>query len=110
MTSDVRLAELELLVLAAIMRIGPLSYGVPIRAEIEMTLGRAISSGTLYKTLRRLEGKGFVRSSVSAPTPVRGGRAKTHYQVEPAGAMAVRASVRDLGKMLRGLDVGWGTP
>jgi DNA-binding PadR family transcriptional regulator len=68
------LGEFEQLVLLAILRLGNEAYGVPIRLEIERRTGRALSVGALYRTLDRLEDKGYVSSAFSDPTPERGGR------------------------------------
>jgi len=89
------------------MRLGQTAYGVPIRKEIEQRIGRTISAGTLYKTVRRLEAKGFISSRVGEATPVRGGRAKTYYRVEELGSAALRCSVREIGMMIESLDLGW---
>lgn len=102
-----RLGEFELLVMAALLRLGPEAYGVRIREEIERRAERSVSVGTLYKTLRRLEDKGLVSSRRGESTPVRGGRAKIHYRVEAAGVTALETSLSGLSRMLEGLDLGW---
>lgn len=107
MTERTRLGEFETLVVAALVRLGPDAYGVQISDEIERRAERAVSVGTLYKTLRRLEDKGFVASRTGEASPVRGGRAKVHYRVEPAGLTALQASLDGLGRMVEGLGLGW---
>jgi DNA-binding PadR family transcriptional regulator len=106
MTGRATLGEFEMLVMAAVLRLGDAAYGVPIREEILRRTGRDVSPGMLYKTLRRLEDKGLVSSVVGEATPVRGGRAKVYYRVEGAGAAALRESVTGLTKMLSGLRLG----
>lgn len=106
MTIRSSLGEFEMLVLAAVLRLGDEAYGVPIREEIAGTAGREVSAGTVYKTLRRLEEKGLLSSRTGEATSVRGGRAKIYYAVEAAGVSALRASVQGLAEMLRGLELG----
>lgn len=84
-----RLAELEYLVLLAIIRIGADSYGVTIAEALEES-GRATSIGALYATLSRLEDKGLVSCKYGETTPLRGGKRKKLYQITGSGAMAVR--------------------
>ena len=104
------LGELEHLVLLAILQSDPEAYGVTIRDEIQRRAWRDLTLGTIYKTLGRLEAKGFVAARQGEPTPVRGGRAKRYFDVTPSGRRAMRASVATLRRMGAGLDVGLDTP
>jgi DNA-binding PadR family transcriptional regulator len=97
------LGEFEQLLLLAIVRLGDAAYGVTIRREIESRTGRDVAIGALYTALDRLERKGFVRSTMSAPTAERGGRSRRHFQIKPAGAAAVRQSHERLARMWEGL-------
>jgi DNA-binding PadR family transcriptional regulator len=98
------LGELEHIVLLAVLRVAPNAYGVPIRLEIEKRTGRALTVGALYRTLDRLEHKGYVVSWFGDPTPERGGRSKRHFKVLPAGLRALRASRTALAAMWDGLE------
>ena len=71
------LGDFEQLVLLALLRLGDDAYGVPIREEIQERAGRVVSLGSVYKTLERLEVKGYVSSFVGEPTNERGGRRKS---------------------------------
>ncbi|MBM3791962.1 MAG: PadR family transcriptional regulator, partial [Acidobacteria bacterium] len=51
----------ELLVILAVMRLGDDAYGVTIRQELERETSRTLALGTVYKTVGRLEGKGYLR-------------------------------------------------
>lgn len=102
------LSDLEVLALAAVMQLGPEAYGVSIREEIRERTGRSVSVGSLYKAIHRLEERGYVSTVVGEPTAVRGGRAKKHVQLEPAGRAALEESVRALGQMLSGLGMDLG--
>jgi DNA-binding PadR family transcriptional regulator len=98
------LGEFEQSVLLAIVHLGADAYGVTIRREIETRLGRPVVVGALYTALDRLEKKGYVGSSMSEPTPERGGRAKRHFRVKAAGVGALRQSRETLARMWQGLD------
>lgn len=97
------LGEFEQLLLLAVVRLGDEAYGVTIRREIESRTGREVAIGALYTALDRLERKGFVRSTMSAPTAERGGRSRRHFRIRPAGATALRQSRERLSRMWEGL-------
>ena len=98
------LGEFEQIVLLAILRLGEQAYGVPIRQEIERRTGRALTVGALYRTLDRLEDKGYVASAFSDPTPERGGRSKRYFKVKPVGLRSLRASREALTAMWDGVE------
>jgi PadR family transcriptional regulator, regulatory protein PadR len=98
------LGDLEQIVLLAVLRLGDDAYGVPIRAEIERRTSRSLTVGALYRTLDRLEQKGYVASWFSDPTPERGGRSKRYFKVRSPGLRALRASRAALSAMWEGLD------
>ncbi|MEM9388759.1 MAG: PadR family transcriptional regulator [Pseudomonadota bacterium] len=101
------LGEFEILVLAALVRLDDeQAYGVAILREIGSRSGRAVSLGSLYPTLARLEKKGYVHSRMGEATPVRGGRAKRYYALTAAGAQVLEESLRVLSAMASGLP-GW---
>jgi PadR family transcriptional regulator PadR len=104
MSGREHLGEFEQIVLLAILRLGDDAYGVPIRADIEQRTGRAVTVGALYRTLDRLEDKGFVASAFSDPTPARGGRSKRYFKVRPLGVRTLRASREALTAMWEGLE------
>ena len=97
------LGELEQIVLLAVLRLGEGAYGVPIRLEIERRTGRSLTVGALYRTLDRLEEKGYVTSWFGDPTPERGGRSKRYFEVRPLGLRTLKASRDALAAMWRGL-------
>ena len=98
------LGELEQIVLLAVLRLGEGAYGVPIRLEIEKRTGRSLTVGALYRTLDRLEEKGYVTSWFGDPTPERGGRSKRHFTLLPAGAAALKDSRARMTRMWEGLS------
>ena len=97
------LAEFELYLMLAITRLGPRAYGAEIRRVIEDRTGRPVSVGAMYLTLARLSDKGLAAHTVSQPTPEKGGRARKHYRLTPAGREATRHSVAMLDRMADGL-------
>ncbi len=98
------LGEFEHIVMLAIIRLGDEAYGVPIRVDIERRTGRTLTVGALYRTLDRLEAKGYVTSAFSDPTPERGGRSKRYFKVKPLGLRSLRASREALTAMWEGLE------
>jgi DNA-binding PadR family transcriptional regulator len=104
MTKGDWLGEFEQVVLLAVARLGSEGYGLTIRREIERRTGRRVSVGAVYATLTRLEDKGYVESRQGEATSRRGGRAKRHYAVLPAGARALEQSRRMLSRMWEGMD------
>ncbi len=77
---------------------------MPIRLEIERRTGRAVTVGALYRTLDRLQDKGYVSSAFSDPTPERGGRSKRYFKLRPLGLKTLRASREALTAMWAGLE------
>ncbi len=104
MTKRDYLGEFEQLVLLAVMRLGPESYGVTIREEIEVRSGRDVSLGAIYPTLDRLEQKGYVKSFTGEPTGERGGRSKRHFVLQPPGEEALRRSWEMLTSLWDGYE------
>jgi PadR family transcriptional regulator, regulatory protein PadR len=98
------LGEFEQIVLLAILRVREDAYGVPIRLEIEARTGRSVTVGALYRTLDRLEEKGYVTSSFGDPTPARGGRSRRYFTLRPIGLRTLRASRDVLTAMWEGLE------
>ena len=98
------LGEFEQLVLLAIVRLKDDVYGVPIADEIERRTGRTVSPAAVYVTLRRLEQKGLLSSTMSDPTPERGGKARRCVKLTTAGLESLRASRQLLDSMWKGLD------
>ena len=96
--------EIDELVLLAIAQLGDDAYGVTIRREIADRSGRKVSMAGVYVSLERLEDKGLVESSISAPLQERGGRARKMYDVTGAGAIALRERREMMERMWRGLE------
>ena len=97
------IGDFEQRILFALIRFGSDASGVDIRAEIEQRTGRGVSAGALYTALDRLEKRGLVSSRLGEPTPVRGGKRKRLYKVEPAGERALADVYESLRLMASGL-------
>ncbi len=99
------LGEFEQLLLLAVLRLGTDANGVTIRDTLHDRAGRVVSFGAIYSTVRRLEEKGLLRSSLGDPTPVRGGRAKKQLELTPRGRAALGNEQRALHRMAEGLKL-----
>jgi len=102
MTTYAALGEFEHAVLIAIAHLDDDAYGVTVRREIERRTRRQVAVGALYTAVDRLERKGYVTSTMSDPTPRRGGRAKRHFKITPAGTGALKQSRAFLEQMWAG--------
>ena len=97
------LGELEQVLMLAVLRLGGEAYGAAIRAEILERTGRSITPGAIYPTLDRLEARGLLRSHVGEPPAERGGRARRHFHITPAGLRDVKRSWRQTAALAAGL-------
>ena len=104
MTARSYLKEFEQLVLLSVLRLGQEAHGSAIRADLEETAHRSVAVATIYVALSRLEQRGFVRSWMADPTPVRGGKAKKYYEVEKEGRRALREGKATLERMWSGVS------
>jgi DNA-binding PadR family transcriptional regulator len=95
-----RFGSLELTVLNAVARLGEEAYGLAVRRDVSDLLGHDYSVGAIYTTLTRLEEHGLLRSSTTAPLPVRGGRSRRQFRLSPAGRQALREAERLAVRML----------
>jgi DNA-binding PadR family transcriptional regulator len=105
MSSRDYLGEFEHIVVLALLRLGDRAYGVTVRQEIELRIGREVSIGAIYATLDRLEAKGYVNSRLGDPTPERGGRSKRFFRVSAKGILAINRTHRALQSMTAGLNL-----
>jgi DNA-binding PadR family transcriptional regulator len=96
--------EFEHIVLLAVLRLGDDAYGAAVLRDITGRTGRSLTVGALYRTLDRLEAKGYVSSRIGDPTPERGGRSKRYFRLRPAAVRSLRASREALVAMWEGLE------
>ena len=96
------LGEFELVVLLALARLPGGAYGASIHQEIHEATGRDVSIPAVYVTLKRMERKGLVSSSMGQREGGTG-RSVRLYQLEDAGASAIERSREQLERL-------WSTP
>ena len=102
--------EFEQMVLLAILQLEDEAYALSVLRELDERTGRRVSRGALYKTLERLESKGFVEWEVEETIPGRGGHPRRRFKVTPEGIMALRTSRNALFRLWQGLDAVLGKP
>lgn len=106
---DESLAEFELLVMLAAVRLGPEeAYTVTIAEDIRERTGRRVRRANVYTTLQRLERKGLVSTALGDPRPGRGGRPPRLVRVEPEGRAAIRATTDAIQAMIGDLGPALG--
>ncbi len=104
MTRGAHLGEAEQLILLAAWRVGEKTTGATIRKEVAERGGRTLTVSSIYVTLMRLQKKGFVKSHLSDPTPVRGGKAKRYFTVTEQGISALHEIRRRMEQMWEGME------
>ena len=99
------LAEFELLVMLATLRLGQdEAYTVSIATDIAERTGRSVRRANVFTTLQRLEKKGLVETRLGEPRPERGGRPPRLVSVTGKGLSAVRSTTTAIRSMAGGLD------
>ena len=94
-------ADFELLVLLAALRLGPdEAYTVSIAADINERTSRSARRANVFTTLQRLENKGLVTTRLSEPRPERGARPRRLVTVEAAGLAAVQETTGAIRAMI----------
>lgn len=103
------LADFELLVMLATIRLGPdEAYTVSIAADIAQRTGRTVRRANVFTTLQRLEKKGLVSTHLSEPREERGSRPRRLVTVAPSGLAAVRTTAGAIQSMIGDLaDTIW---
>jgi PadR family transcriptional regulator PadR len=91
-------------VLLAMMRLDLSAYSVPIVLELENQTGRSVAPAAVYVTLRRLEKKGLLTSSMIPAEDGQGGRPRRVFEITQEAVDLLRTSRRDLDRLWDGLD------
>jgi PadR family transcriptional regulator, regulatory protein PadR len=86
------LGEFEEIVVLTVGILYNEAYGVSIKKEIETRLGRNVSVGALQTALKRLEDKGYVKSTEGESTEERAGRPRKYFQITALGKKAIEYS------------------
>jgi PadR family transcriptional regulator, regulatory protein PadR len=102
----VTLAEFELLVMVAAMRLGAdEAHPVSIAADISERTGRIVRRANVYMTLQRLEDKGLLTTALGDARPERGGKPRRLVTPTREGVAAVRATMAAIHAMTRGVKI-----
>ena len=80
------------------------AYGATIYTKLEEWKQGSLSMGAIYKTLGRLETKGFVTSKEGPPEPKRRGRRKKYYTITGSGIDALN----EMRKLHQRIDASLG--
>ncbi len=103
------LAEFELLVMLAALRLGAdEAYTVSIADDIQRKTGRSVRRANVYTTLQRLEAKRLVSTRLGDPRPERGGKPRRLVELEPVGMAALRSTTAAIRAMATDLDDAMG--
>src|SRR5206468_151394 len=97
------LGPFEQAVLLAVVRLGDEAYGRAILKEVQARLERDVAAGAAHATLERLERKGLISSRLGPGTPVRSGRARRFYRMQPAGVRALNEARATVDSLWHGL-------
>jgi PadR family transcriptional regulator PadR len=98
----VLLGSLEEQVMLAVLRTRDEAYGMAVRRELEKVTERAITIGSVYATLDRLEAKGLVASS---RTPLAPDVSRRVFTVTPAGARSLALTRATRDRLWRGVQL-----
>jgi PadR family transcriptional regulator PadR len=102
----VTLAEFELLVMVAALRLGAdEAHAVSIAADISERTGRIVRRASVYMTLQRLEDKGLLTTALGDARPERGGKPRRIVTLTREGVSAVRATMTAIQAMTRGVKI-----
>lgn len=100
------LAEFELLVMVAAIRLGGgEAHAVSIAADITERTGRPVRRANVYMTLQRLEDKGLLNTALGESRPERGGKPRRLVEPTREGLAAVRATMSAITAMTRGVKI-----
>ncbi|MEO1086506.1 MAG: hypothetical protein AAFY88_19920, partial [Acidobacteriota bacterium] len=98
--------DFELLVILAILRQGDQPFANRVREDLEANAERRVTRGALYRTLDRLEGKGFIRWELEpSEVPERGGHPMRRLEVTADGLAAARSQGAVLRRFFAGLEL-----
>lgn len=97
------LGAFEQAVLLAIVRLRDEAYGRAILKEVQARLERNVAAGAVHATLERLERKKLVASRLGSGTPIRAGRARRYYRLQPAALKALNDAREAVDTIWHGL-------
>lgn len=98
------LGEFEHHVLLATLRLGEGAFTAPIVEEIEARTGRSVAPAAVYVSLRRLESKGLLASSLRTDDSAGALRERRFVRVTDEGREVLRAARAGFEALWEGLD------
>lgn len=96
-----RLDDLDVVMLQALVRLGEGAYDVPIHCEVEKETGRDVALADIHNSLANLEDQRLISSTVDEAVPERKNRARRSYHVEITGELALAAKLKEAAKRER---------
>jgi PadR family transcriptional regulator, regulatory protein PadR len=99
------LGAFEQAVLLAVVRLGDEAYGRAILKDVQARLARDVAAGAVHATLERLQNRGLLSSRLGPGTPVRAGRARRYYRLQPTGLTALNDSREAVNAIWRGVKL-----
>jgi DNA-binding PadR family transcriptional regulator len=97
------LGEFEHQVLLAALLLGGGARSAPIVLELERRTGRTVSPAAVFVALRRLEQRGYLRSTKREAEPGEGGRGRRVFRVTTDGLARLREARRTFEALWRDL-------
>ena len=105
MPTPVFLGEFEQWVLLTLLKLDGPAPVLDLKDRMEELADRSISRGSLYRTLDRMEEKGWVAWEVDEEdVPERGGRPRRRFRVTPEGIAVLKESRDALRELWAGLE------
>jgi DNA-binding PadR family transcriptional regulator len=98
------LGEFEQMVLLAVLQLEDEAFAFSVLEELDRRVGRSVSRGTLYKTLERLEAKGYLEWALEDGPPERGGHPRRRFSVTGRGITALQEAREAFLLMWDGLE------
>lgn len=83
------LSRAEEIILLAVYKLKGNAYGVTIREQVHKDIGRYWSFGVIYKALKKMRAKEYVKKIPGNPISERGGRSRYYYEITPKGVSAL---------------------
>jgi PadR family transcriptional regulator PadR len=97
------LSRAEEILLLSVYKLKGNAYGVTVRDQVYRDIGRHWSFGVIYKTLKKMKTKGYVKKISSDPIAERGGRSKYFYELTPKGLSALKNIQRVHSSLWKGI-------
>ena len=83
------ISRAEEIILLSVYKLEGNAYGPTIREQIYEDIGHYWSFGVIYKALKKMKAKGYVKKISSDPIAERGGRRRYYYEITAEGISAL---------------------